>query len=213
VSVTVCIPTIPPRAHLLEQALHSVLTQTRPPDAISIVSDLHAAGPTATRNATLHTARTEWVAFLDDDDLLHPQHLQRLLEHQATTGADLVYPWFDLQVNGQPSENRPVWITRADGTQTDPEGANPDLDALDVANYIPVTLLVRRQLLEDVGGFQPPFPGTDTCEDWGAWRALHAAGATFAHLPERTWTWRHWGGNTGGRPWRAPTHAPAPALP
>jgi hypothetical protein len=61
-------------------------------------------------------------------------------------------------------------------------------------------VLARTQLLQDIGGFKN-FPGAQwsTCEDWYTWLRLLDAGATFVHLPERTWVWNHHGQNTGGR--------------
>lgn len=199
-SVTLCVPSVPPRRASLIQALDSALRQQAPFDAIHVEIDNGHCGPAVTRNAAVRAATTEWVAFLDDDDLLLPHHLQTLVHRQMATGADLVYSWFELEVMGELSQHRPVWITQADGSQTYPEGAEPDLAALDVANYIPVTVLVRRDLLLDVGGFQPPWQNV-ACEDWGAWLALRDAGAKFAHAPVRTWIWRHHGANYGGRIW------------
>lgn len=199
-SVTLCVPSVPPRSGLLREALGSALAQRLPFRAIHVEFDHGHLGPTATRNAALRAATTEWVAFMDDDDLLHAHHLETLVARQAETGADLVYPWFDLEVMGSRSDRKPIFITQADGSQSDPEGAEPDMAALTVGNYIPVTVLVRRELLLDVGGFQPPWQNAE-CEDWGAWLALREAGALFAHAPQRTWVWRHHGANFGGRVW------------
>lgn len=195
-TVAVVTPTIPTRSTLLVEALASVAAQTRPPDAISVAIDLHHEGAAATRNRALAAVDTDWVAFLDDDDLLEPVHLERVLDHAEETGADLVYPWFTV-----------------DGG-TDPlgmEGQPFDPDALRRANYIPVTYLVRTKLIKAVGGFPGPGwqddlgiqlqPDVATCEDWAALLRMVDAGAVVVHLPERTWVWRHWGGNTGGVAW------------
>jgi hypothetical protein len=39
-------------------------------------------------------------------------------------------------------------------------------------------------------------------EDWTMWLDLAASGATFLHVPHRTWRWHHDSGNTSGRPER-----------
>lgn len=186
-TVTVCVASIPPRAGLLADALASVAVQTRQPDAISVAIDRHAEGEVATRNRAIRAATTDWLALLDDDDRLYPQHLQRLLEHQADTGADLVYPWFDVDGGGDPLG----W-----------EGKPFDGEALRQANYIPVTYLVRRSLVEAVGWFPEVGPGSKhVVSDWGFLVEAQDAGGRIVHLPERTWSWRHWGGNRGGRTW------------
>jgi hypothetical protein len=134
------------------------------------------------------------VAFLDDDDEMLPHHLEHLLAVQATTGADVVYPWHR--------------IIGPDGVTPLPDllgaqGVEFDSVALDERNFIPVTLLVRRSLLEEVDGFPIPlserWPHKD-CEDWGCWRSLRDAGARFVHTPEVTWVWHHHGDNTSGLP-------------
>lgn len=194
--VTVCVPSIPPRALMLKRALGSVGRQTHPPAAVAVAHDLDGDGAAQTRNEALHMARTEWVAFLDDDDQLGARHLERLVRHQQETGADLVYPWFDIR--GPDGE---------DYNHRDPLGAmgqDIDLAELDHRNWIPVTYLVRRDLAEAVGGFPRLFSERwphDNCEDWGFLKDLRDAGATFSHLPERTWVWNWHGLNTSGRPW------------
>ena len=53
---------------------------------------------------------TPYVAYLDDDDRLKPNHLE-LLEHELRrTHADLVFPWFDVVGGDDPfpaNEGRP----------------------------------------------------------------------------------------------------------
>lgn len=197
-NVTVCIPTIPPRATELKRAIGSVVRQTHPAAGIAVASDLESAGAARTRNRTIEMADTDWIAFLDDDDRFAAEHLERLVAHQADTGADLVYPYF--HVIGPDGNLAP---------QRDPFcncGHTYDPDELDQRNWIPVTYLVRRQAALDVGGFPELFSDRwphDNCEDWGFLRDLRDAGATMAHLPERTWFWHHHGRNTSGRPWRS----------
>jgi GT2 family glycosyltransferase len=60
-------------------------------------------------------------------------------------------------------------------------------DAVKEANYIPVTVLMRRSMFEKVGGFQSePYPG----EDQHLWLRAALAGARFAYVPQATWTYR-----------------------
>ncbi len=181
------------------RALGSVVAQTCQPCEISVAVDHDHQGAAATRNRAWRNSSAEWIAFLDDDDELLPHHLEALLAAHEATGADLVFPWFEvvggtdpLAINGQPVLGHPF----------DDEARE---HLLTVGNHIPVTVLVRRAALEAVGGF--PQPGSDawsnpTCEDWGCWIALLNAGYQFHHHPEVTWVWRHHCANTSGDPTR-----------
>jgi glycosyltransferase involved in cell wall biosynthesis len=187
--VTALVPSIPPRTHTyLHRALDSVLQQDRPVDAISVSIDHHHLGSAKNRSRALSGVGTEWVALLDDDDEWHPDHVRLLMEHAEETGADLVYPWFTVPEGWDP------WPER--------EGQPFDEALLRTMNYIPITVLVRTELLWDAGGFTvKDLTNTDSlCDDWGTWEKLLASGAKFSHLNRRTWIWHWHGGNTSGRP-------------
>lgn len=200
-SVAVCIPAIPTRLDLLGETLASVLRQTRQPDEIHVSIDNDAVGAAGNRNRAWQAASTDWIAFVDDDDLLYPDHLEYLLAHAED--ADLVYPWFDLLEGPDP-----LFVTQNDKLVSPlgvPFGEDAANHIMTSGNFIPITVLVRREMLEKVGGF--PQPGTpdwphQTCEDWGCWKKLLEAGARFVHAPKRTWRWRWHYGNTSGRPWK-----------
>jgi glycosyltransferase involved in cell wall biosynthesis len=211
--VTVCVPSIPARGALLDRALRSVAAQTVPDDvtvAASVALDDDGSGAASTRNRAWRAATTEWVAFLDDDDVLRPAHVALCLRHAQDTGADVVYPWFNIYdaTDRDISHMDPLSVP-VGGRYVSPYGVtfNDELrrELLTRNNFIPVTVLVRRSLLDDVGGF--PIPNTpewpdDCCEDWGLWRRLLDVGARFEHLPRRTWIWYWHGRNTSGRSWR-----------
>lgn len=184
--VTAVIPSIPPRVgKQLHSALDSVLMQQRPVDAISVYVDHGRLGAARARTRALAGVSTEWAALLDDDDAWYPEHVGLLLEHAQETGADVVYPWFDVPQGFDP------WPYR--------EGQPFDEELLRTENYIPITVLARTELLWDVGGFTPKGPPDNPCDDWGTWERLVEAGAKFAHLNRRTWSWNWHGGNTSGR--------------
>lgn len=186
--VTAVIPSIPTRSRLLGRALNSVLSQTRPVDAISVSVDHTRRGSAKTRSRALSGVGTEWTALLDDDDEWLPGHIAQLWRHAQETGADLVYPWFTVPEGWDP------WPER--------EGQSFDEALLRTMNYIPITVLVRTDLLWEAGGFTPKDPDNpeSLCDDWGTWERLLAAGAKFSHLNSRTWIWHWHGGNTSGRP-------------
>lgn len=184
--VTFCIPTIPPRTALLNRALASIQAQTYPASAVIFTHDRDRNGAAKTRNRALFLADTEWVAFLDDDDELMPNHLELLVAKQIETGADIVFPWF---------------VTEPLGNDPFPMFFGREYDPLE-PHMFPITTLVRRELAVSVGGFPVEDAVSQTCagEDWTFWLKMRDAGAKFAHLPERTWIWHHHGLNTSGLP-------------
>lgn len=192
--ITVIIPAIPQRTgNLLREACASVAAQQLQPHEVIVEVDHGAQGPAHTRNAALGRVDSKWVAFLDDDDLMAPQHLQRLAEVQQETGADVLWPWF--------------WVMG--GTDPFPSHFGRQWDA-EHPHIFPITTLVRTEVLRDVGGFRDmgevadPNDASRTVagEDWDLWLRISAAGARFHHVPERTWTWRHHANNTSGLPGR-----------
>lgn len=187
--VTVVIPTIPPRLHQLHRALDSVMAQTIQPDAISIALDTTKAGAGPTRQRALMGARTEWIAFLDDDDELLPTHLSALLAG-ARMGvgageADVIWPWFEVIGGTDP-------FPQHHGRQWDP--TDPHI--------FPITALVRTRFAQ-----QATFPAPGDHADWHGddfpyWLQLHDLGARFLHIGAVTWRWHHHGLNTSGLPSR-----------
>lgn len=188
--VTVVIPHIPTRRDMLLRALDSVTAQTVAPAAVSVAVDNHRCGSADTRNRALSAASTGWVAFLDDDDELGPQHIELLAGHAEASGADVVYSGCTvLDAHGRPVPPQEEWGRF--GLPFDP-------DLLRRYSWLPVTSLVRTELARQVGGFTRP-PGSPY-DDWGFYLRLLEAGARFVHLPVRTWTWHHWGHGTAGVP-------------
>ena len=185
--ITVVIPTIPPRSALLRRALASVSAQSLPAAAVAVCQDLTHAGAGPTRQRALDMVRTPWVAFLDDDDELLPDHLAKLAIVAEATSADVVISWFDV-IGG-----------------TDPFPMNRH------AHFVPgqpmhahgITGLVRtRALLREGGriGFRPRIFGVTQAEDAMFWDDLAANGARFHQIPDVTWLWHHDSGNTSGLP-------------
>lgn len=175
--VSVLTPALPSRERLLAECVASVARQEVPPVEHLVAYDHARAGPSALRNRLALAAASDWLAFLDDDDLLLPNHLRVLLEG-AGTGADVVYSY--CAVEGRVES--PSWSPNTPF----------DADALRKNNFIPVTCLVRRARFLAVDGFRAVEHGM---EDWDLWLRLLDAGARFACVPEVTWVYRFHGGN------------------
>lgn len=183
-TVGFAIPTIAPRGKMLRRAVKSIQTQTYPVDQISICVDTRREGAAMTRNRAKSALVTDWTCFLDDDDELYQFHVGKMIECARETGADVVYPWFDVVGGTDP------WPERFQ-RPWDPE--HPYL--------FPITAMIRTELAQAVD-----FPTRETYEgqwegeDWPFWKAVFAMGATVAHAPYRTWRWYHHTGNTSGIP-------------
>lgn len=194
--ITVVIPTVPKRSDLLGRAMASVVAQTLQPQGVIVVIDSTASGAAETRSRGLEMVKTEWVAFLDDDDTFNPEHLQRLYEHAEATGADFVFPWFNVMGGSDPF----------------PVNEHREFD-VDAPHQTTVTTLVKTKAALAVGGFRWDKgedgidPGTDAegnraGEEFRFVIRLAQAGYKIEHLHERTWTWYHHGRNSSGMPSR-----------
>lgn len=188
VEASIVIPYHPARAAngMLDRAVDSARAQTVRHNLIT-VPDTEGAGAAATRQRGLASVSTPWTAFLDSDDELLPHHLERLLACAAETGADYVYPWYEVVGGRDPMPGH-------FGRPWDP--AAPRLTT--------ITVLVRTELAQRVG-FLHPLSGTvgvdpSSGEDWHFVLGCNALGAHIVHLPERTWRWHHHSGNSSGRP-------------
>ncbi len=189
--VSVCLPTIPPRRQLLHRALDSIASQTTAPANIIVECDRTREGAVATRNRALARVTTPWVTFLDDDDEMHPDHIQSLTALAENTGADFVFSYFDLKIDGVVRNDLDPLGTF--GREIDP--ANP--------HQATVTVMVRTNLAQRIR-FREPLPGATSHgqrhgEDYQFLLDCLTAGAKVRHLARRTWTWHHWSGNTSGR--------------
>ena len=58
------------------------------------------SGAAITRNRALREAKGEWIAFLDSDDLWHPQKLEKQLTFMITNHYDFSYTDYRICLNG-----------------------------------------------------------------------------------------------------------------
>lgn len=182
--ITVCIPSIPPRSELLKRAIQSVTSQVLPPAAIAISMDINREGAWTTRMRAAQMAQTEWIAFLDDDDELLPNHLSALLAHAEYHSADCVWGWFEVHGGTDP-------FPHYKGRQYDP--AQPHI--------VPITYLVRKDLFLSSPGFQPDSNGVWDVQDQPVLDYIYRNGKMLA-VNDITWRWHHHGKNTSGLPTR-----------
>jgi HAD superfamily hydrolase (TIGR01662 family) len=101
-------------------------------------------GPARARNLGWRTARTEWIAFLDDDVLPDPDWYERLADDLADLPGDVAGSQGRVRVP-LPADRRPTdWERGTAGLAT--------------SSWITADLAYRRAALARVGGFDERFP-------------------------------------------------------
>jgi glycosyltransferase involved in cell wall biosynthesis len=155
----------------LREALESIFQQTYRPLEVIVVDDGSTdgtvvvaqsygerityvqqanAGPAAARNLGLSRVRGEFVAFLDADDLWHPEKLDRQMAHLQAR------PELDLCI----THVQNFWareLHEEEGRLQNHRLAQP------VPGYVLQTLLARRFIFDRVGQFNPASTrGSDT---------------------------------------------------
>lgn len=169
------------RPALLAEALASLRAQTARPTRVVVVNDGGASvrsvaepfrdafdvvleevparkGRSAAANRGVEAAGEDLIAFLDDDDLAYPDHLDRLLKAARSGPEPVVYSDAVTALYRREGED---WQAVARTLQY---SLDFDRDYLLLANYIPLhTLLLPRALYARLGGFDTDL---DYSEDW-----------------------------------------------
>lgn len=203
-TIAVVIPTIPGREDRLQTALESVMNQSRAADQIIVQKDTQGLGAATTRNRGLEKVNSDYIAWLDDDDALLPNHLERLgrcLDRMPDVG--LAYPIPRIEGGRDPTATslNGQWVL----PWKIPFGPEQEAHLRVHGNFIPITHMVRADAVRRIGGF--PQPGTVRwIEDWGYLVLLLDAGVKFHHLPVVTWRWIIHDQHTGGFAERAREH-------
>ena len=152
-----------------------VLRDVQRDDRVDIVRSAEAQGIAAATNRALELATGSYVAFLDHDDVLTADALYwvaRALDIDPS--ADIVYSDEDkLDEKGRRVEPfcKPDW--------------SPDL--LLSCNYITHLLVVRRSLLEQVGGLRPELDGA---QDYDLLLRLTELTDRVVHIAKPLYSWR-----------------------
>jgi GT2 family glycosyltransferase len=214
-TITVVLPIYRPNLAHLARSIASVREQTYPRWQLSICDDgsadagvrrlfeelrgdcrlrisIHESnrGISAALNTALGVAAGDLVCFLDQDDEIHPDALAEIaLAVAREQDVDLLYTDEDkLDENGEHCEPffKPDWSP----------------DTLLSQMYVGHLLAARRSLVELVGGFRPPFDGS---QDYDLVLRLSEQARRICHLPRVLYHWRKLEGSTSQRytakPW------------
>jgi len=170
------------RPALLREAIDSVRATGYPAEIVvvndggarveaegaKLVEHETSRGRSEAANAGVRAAASDFIVFLDDDDLMYPEHLSTLAAGTSPCYSDAVSAFAHARMR----------IYSRDF----------DRDLLLLDNYIPLpTVLLRRADFLDLGGFDPAF---DLFEDWDFLIRL-AQRARFTHIPRITCEIRH----------------------
>lgn len=179
--------------------IHAGLLVPTPGRGLTVVFPPRPGGRTRALNTGLAAARGTYVAYLDDDDLYLPAHLETLV--RFLDGSDEYRAAYTSvrqieQVLGDDGRYR-------DGREITVYGRPFDAARLLYKNDIPlVGLAHRRALVEEAGGFDESF---DQFEDWDFLIRL-SAHTRFHHLPSITAVYRlrnDASNITAAQPWHA----------
>ncbi len=183
-------------ACFIADAIESVLKQTVLPDEIIVIDDgstdetaliAESFGPpvrvfrrqrsrqAASRNFGVREATSEWIAFLEADDVWEPNKLELQLEELSKTpSADVCYTGrIEFEGHGgKPRFGNIISVAKP---------ANILKDRFRTTNFLPSSVIIRRSQFLSVGGFDPHFV---VVQDWDLWLRLLHAGVTFVACSE-----------------------------
>ncbi|MCP3178429.1 glycosyltransferase [Desulfuromonas sp. KJ2020] len=181
--VSVIVPTYN-RLEILREALQSILAQSYHDFEIIVVNDAGAPveeviasldvegrityvrhslnkGLAAARNTGIQNARGKYIAYLDDDDIFFPNHIELLVNHLESSGDKIAYT--DAYRGYQEKQGDQWVVTRRDI----PYSLDFDSDRILVDNFVPVLCFMHeRSVLDEVGGFDETLKRH---EDWDLW--------------------------------------------
>lgn len=157
---------------------------------IELVELSPGRGRAGAANAGLAAATGEWIAFLDDDDAVAPEHLAVLVQAAQGEGVRAVYSDAAVTSLELVGDGGAGWREVA---RRLPYSRDFDADLLALDNYIPFdTVLLERALVDELG--PDPFDtDLDIFEDWDFLLRL-ARLAPFHHLRRVTAEYRHYRG-------------------
>jgi glycosyltransferase involved in cell wall biosynthesis len=125
-------------------------------------------GVSRARNAGAKKAQGGLLVFLDADDVLEPAFVERCWRVLSAEGPKVAYAYTQL---------------RLFGTESGIEASKPFRAAtLARGNFVPVTALVRREVFDRVGGFDPSW--SLGYEDYELWLRMLDRGYRGVLVPE-----------------------------
>ena len=153
----------------------AILEELEHDPSVSIARLAGNSGISAATNAALALAKGEFVAFLDHDDLYKPHALVQMVRWlNADPSLDMIYS----------DEDKVDEAERLIDPHIKPDWSP---DHLRSNNYVCHLLVVRRTLVEQVGGLRTPYDGS---QDYDLVLRVSEQTDRIAHIPEPLYSWR-----------------------
>ena len=194
--VTICTAHIPTRSKYLARAVESVYKQNLKPKSHFISVDYNKFGSPCNLDKLIHGVTTKYVAILDDDDELLPNHVEVLYKMLEETNADLCYPWFYFS-SVKHAGHLEQWAFK--------EWNNEKF------HNIPITWMAKTEVIKAVGCFSGGFDvhsfitdsqGHRKGQDHNIARKIVDGGYIIKHCPVVTWIYHDQHPRTHGMPSR-----------
>ena len=180
--VSIIVPTYN-RPDMLRETIQSILDQTYQNFEIIVVNDAgqdvsnvvasfnsskithlthtQNKGLAASRNTGIRAAQGKYIAYLDDDDIYYPNHLETLVSHLESTDCHIAYT-DSYQANQKLIDDSYQTVSR-----TLQYSQDFDYELILVQNFVPVLCFMHnRAIIEKIGYFDETLRSH---EDWDLW--------------------------------------------
>jgi len=149
---------------------------------LTILTRNKKEGLSYAKNFGLQYVETEWVGFLDADDLYLPTKLEQQVNYIKNNEVDFLgtHCW---NINGDDDENLFPSCFNDKNNITQLEISNKIFTENILTHG---SMLIKKQSIIDLGGYQ----NIIGMEDWDLWKRAINNGYKFYQLPERLYTYR-----------------------
>ncbi len=148
---------------------------------VRVIASSHSGNPAALRNRGIAVAESDYVAFIDSDDCWLPGKLSAQVDALDRT-PEYQWSYTGFEMMDEAGNIRP----RAQGSPWDPKSGHVLRDLLTTGIVVPTSsVVVRHDLLQAVGRFDPSLPVAEDLDLWVRLASLSPAcalGETLARV-------------------------------